>query len=62
MSASMSADAGVVDEPAGGKRPAEASGLQRLPLCGFVLDLAAGELLTADHQLAGCAGRRSTFC
>ena len=46
MGASMSADAGV-------QPPAEASAPQRLPLCGFVLDLAAGELLTADHQLAG---------
>lgn len=52
MSVSMSADAGVV-ESAGSQPPAETSALQRLPLCGFVLDLAAGELLTADHQLAG---------
>lgn len=53
MGASMSADAGVVDESAGGKGPAEGSELRRLRLCGFVLDLAARELLTADHQLAG---------
>jgi TolB-like protein/DNA-binding winged helix-turn-helix (wHTH) protein len=40
-------------EPAIKDRAAEAPLAHRLHLSGFVLDLAAGELLTADHQLAG---------
>jgi DNA-binding winged helix-turn-helix (wHTH) protein len=43
----------ILREPAIYDRAAEAPLAHRLHLSGFVLDLAAGELLTADHQLAG---------
>lgn len=42
-----------VPRPGANRRPEETPEARRLVLSGFVLDLAAGELLTADHQLAG---------
>ena len=42
-----------VCEPAVNERAPERPQAALLPLSGFVLDLAAGELLTSDHQLAG---------
>lgn len=40
-------------EPATSTHASEAQAASQLPLANFVLDLAVGELLTSDHQVAG---------